>query len=398
MPVFAHLNIQRPGERVAVGLVDLALAPLTLLGPAPPPRRLERLLVVRLERIGDLLMTLPALDALRRAHPAARITLAVGSWNAELARALPAVDEVEVLDAPWLARERSGASLGRLIRTARSWRHRFDAAINFEPDVRSNLLVGLSGSPCRIGFSSGGGGALLTTALPFDVTAHTTANCLRLVEALPGGEQPPGATGDHAAGDAPGPIGIPADARVRVDELLRAAGFDERVPLLVVHASGGRAIKQWPPSRFGRVADLLARRQGALVVLTGTTTDRALVDEARREVTAGRVLDATGQLELPALAALIERARLVITGDTGPMHLAAALGRPVVAVFGPSDPVRYAPLGTPHRVVRVDLPCSPCNRIRLPPERCRVRTPDCLRLVDVEAVVSSADALLESDA
>jgi ADP-heptose:LPS heptosyltransferase len=107
------------------------------------------------------------------------------------------------------------------------------------------------------------------------------------------------------------------------------------------------------------------------------------------------VLDLTDGVNLLTAAAVLERLDLLVTGDTGPMHLAHAVGTPVVAVFGPSDPVRYAPRGLHDRVVRVDLPCSPCNRIRVPPTRCTGHTPDCLAGVEVSAVVRAIDDVLE---
>jgi ADP-heptose:LPS heptosyltransferase len=100
-------------------------------------------------------------------------------------------------------------------------------------------------------------------------------------------------------------------------------------------------------------------------------------------------------MDLPNLAAALEQLDVLVTGDTGPMHLAAAVHTPVVAVFGPSDPARYAPRDPMHRVVRVDLPCSPCNRIRLPPERCTGHIPDCLTGIDVESVYRAVTATLE---
>ena len=90
------------------------------------------------------------------------------------------------------------------------------------------------------------------------------------------------------------------------------------------------------------------------------------------------------------MAAVLERCDLMITGDTGPMHLAAAVGTPIVAVFGPSDPRRYAPRGPLDRVVRVDLPCAPCNRIRLPPARCTGHIPDCLASLSTDQVLTAA--------
>jgi ADP-heptose:LPS heptosyltransferase len=162
-----------------------------------------------------------------------------------------------------------------------------------------------------------------------------------------------------------------------------------------VHVSGGRLIKQWDPDRFAELAARLARSCGATIVLTGSAADRPLVEPVVRAVPAGHVLDLAGALDLPELAALLERLDLFVTGDTGPMHLAAAVGTPVVAVFGPSDPARYAPADPMHRIVRLDLPCSPCNRIRLPPARCAGHIPDCLAGIDVERVFRAAAESLE---
>jgi ADP-heptose:LPS heptosyltransferase len=111
-----------------------------------------------------------------------------------------------------------------------------------------------------------------------------------------------------------------------------------------------------------------------------------------------RVVDAAGGDDLLRSAALLAQLDLLVTGDTGPMHLAAAVGTPVVAVFGPSDPARYAPSGPHDRVVRVDLPCSPCNRIRQPPARCVGHTPDCLAGVTVDAVYDAAAGALAAAA
>jgi ADP-heptose:LPS heptosyltransferase len=108
------------------------------------------------------------------------------------------------------------------------------------------------------------------------------------------------------------------------------------------------------------------------------------------------VIDLSGEVDLPALAALLARLDLLITGDTGPMHLAGAVGTPVVAIFGPSDPKRYALRGRYDQVVRVDLPCSPCNRIRRPPARCVGHTPDCLALVPAAPVVEAAIGTLRA--
>lgn len=372
-----------------VGLTDLALAPLAWAAHGRvPPRDPRRILVLRLERIGDLLMTLPALDRLRHEHPRAEITLVVGSWNRDIARLYDGATKVETLDLPWLARDGRGPSWPALVRAALAWRGRFDAVVNFEPDIRSNFLAFLSGAPCRLGFDAGGGAAFLTHPRAFDAKRHTTENALRLVEDLPSSAPEERSTRPRAG------FRVSDDARASVATLLGPSG-ESAAPLLVVHASGGRAIKQWPPERFGAATAELALEMGAVVAFTGAEADRPLVDAAMSAFSGVRpAIELCGRLDLAQLAALVERAALVLCGDTGPMHLASALARPVVAVFGPSQPVRYGPIGAPHRVVRVDLPCSPCNRIRQPPARCTGHTPDCLAQIDVAAVVAAGRELL----
>jgi ADP-heptose:LPS heptosyltransferase len=366
-------------DRVIAGAAAIA-RPFRGRRPAPSPKRI---LILRLERIGDLLMTLPAIADVRALAPDAEIDLVVGSWNADLARALDPVMRVLSLDAAWLAREGHGLSLPSLIRAARHWRDvPYDLGLNFEPDVRSNVLLAASGAWWIAGYRSGGGGALLDVALDYDRAAHTSDNARRLVSTV-FGRTPP-------AQAAPALI-VPSEAHDNASRLLAGA----RGPLIGVHVSGGRAIKQWPPERFADVAHRLIETLGATIVLTGSSSDRGLVDQVTQALPAERVIDVARHLDLLTVAAILERLDLLVTGDTGPMHLAVAVNTPVVAVFGPSDPARYAPRGPYDRVVRVDLPCSPCNRIRLPPARCVGHTPDCLASIRADSVFAAALSVLE---
>jgi ADP-heptose:LPS heptosyltransferase len=384
--MFQHLQIYEPRDRALVGAADLALR---AVGPVAralrrratvPPRRV---LLLRIERIGDLLMSLEAIADIVSALPGAEIDLVVGSWNEDVARAIPGIHRVEIVDAAWLAREGAGAGVASLLSRASGWRTRsYDLALNFEPDIRSNLLVAASGAARTAGFSSGGGGPLLDVSLPYDPRLHTTDNGRRLAAAVL--DVPPRRQAAR--------LDLSPDVSRRARDLLGAT----MAPLVGLHASGGREIKQWPPERFGEVAARLARERGATIVLTGSPADRALVDRVRKTLAPAPVIDLAGSLDLMTLAAVLERLDVYITGDTGPMHLAAAVGTPVVAVFGPSDPVRYAPRDDRHRIVRIDLPCSPCNRIRLPPARCVGHTPDCLEGIDVEMVYRAALDVLDT--
>jgi lipopolysaccharide heptosyltransferase II len=390
--MFEHLQIYDRRERWAVGLADLAFrmlaAPASLRRASHAAAAPRRVLVLRLERIGDLLMTFDALALLRASLPDAEIDLCVGTWNEPLAQAMAVAGRIDCLDAPWLARDEPGSTWASLLAHARGWRaHGYDLAINLEPDIRSNLLLRLSGATCRVGYYTGGGGALLTDAVAYDPTLHIYENALRLV-----GLAVPGAAGAPVS---PPRLQVPDGARERARSLLAPAAGSLCV---AVHAGGGRPVKQWHTSRFADVATALGREYGATIVLTGTSHEAGVIDEVQAAIPGTvRVLNLSGQADLLDMAAVLERVAVFITGDTGPMHLAAAVGTPLVSIFGPSDPVRYAPRTERSRIVRIDLPCAPCNRIRLPPERCRGHVPDCLDGITVDRVLAAVRECLSLD-
>jgi ADP-heptose:LPS heptosyltransferase len=383
------LQIPDVRERALVQTVDAALAIVATL--ARPFTRAtatpRRILLLRLERIGDLVMALEAIRDVRALAPSAQIDLVVGSWNAALAQAVPSVTRVETLDAQWLSRDGGGLGTSGLLRAAWSWRRRrYDLAINFEPDVRSNLVVAASGAARTAGWRSGGGGPVLDVALDYDPSAHTSINARRLVQATFGRTPPESST----------PLlKISEGAAAAAAAILRAATGR---PLVGVHLNGGRAIKQWPPERFADVAMRLADSRSAAIVATGGPGDRGLISDLQRALAPRLVIDASVADSLLTSVALLGQLDVLVTGDTGPMHLAAAVGTPVVAVFGPSDPARYATRGSVDRVVRIDLPCSPCNRIRRPPARCVGHTPDCLAGIRSDDVFAAASAALDESA
>jgi heptosyltransferase-1 len=397
--MFDHLDIYTPSERWAVGLADAALAtaawPLKTLSRRRSRGLPSRVLLLRLERIGDFLMTLGAIRAVRAALPEAEIDLVVGSWNEPLARLIPEITRIETLDASWLARGAAGTPGATLVQRAMDWRQRrYDLAINFEGDIRSHALMTLAGARRRVGHGHAGGGPLLTDVVAHDGRRHVADNALALVEQAV--DLPPGSLPGPFAAEGRWRLPVPDDARRGARAMLAQLSGRLDGPHVAVHAPGGRLVKQWPVERFGEAAAALARELGASIVLTGAPGDETTVGDLERLLRARdvSVLRVQGAADLVMLAATLEQSRLLVTGDTGPMHLAAAVGTPVVAVFGPSMPWRYGPLVSAHRVVRVDLPCSPCNRIRRPPERCQGRIPECLMAVGVAEVVEAGRSLL----
>jgi lipopolysaccharide heptosyltransferase II len=386
--MFDQLQITNPRERTLVGAADLLLGlwPSFARRRAGSPGVPRRVLVLRLERIGDLLMVVGAIRHLEQLLPGTEIDLVTGSWNAALAKMLPGVSRTEILDAPWLSREGDPLTLRQMVARARRWRRReYDLALNFEPDIRSNVLLWLSGARRRVGYWTGGGGGLLTESLAYDPRQHVSDNALRLVDAALWRE---GGLSEGSPDPSPSLLSTaPPPDVVRLLE-----GRPGR--LIGLHASGGRAIKQWPSDRFRELAGRLIAELEATMVFTGSPGDRELVEAVSQGLPAGRVINVAGQLALPELAWLLGRLQLFVTGDTGPMHLAHLVGTPVVALFGPSDPARYAPRNRHDRVVRVELPCSPCNRIRQPPERCQGGTPDCLQGISVASVFAAVHEVL----
>ena len=398
--MFSHLQISDRRERWLVGLADAALGAAMVPVRLVAPRRIHpaeagaaagprRILILRLERIGDLLMARPALAAVRHLAPGARIDLVVGSWNEALARVIGDVDRVRVLDAKWLARGAAAPSWPALIRQARAWRDdRYDLALNFEGDIRSHLLMAQSGAPRRVGFDMAGGGPLLTDRVAHDSSRHVADNLLRLVETAFGQ-----AAGSQARVHTP--LNLPEEARERARALV---GIDHRRMLIGIQVGGGRPVKQWEPRRFGDLAGRLAAKYGATIVFTGDAADRPLVDAARASLAADvPVVDLAGRADLLTLAAVLEMLAIFITGDTGLMHLASAVNAPLVAIFGPSDPRRWGPLSPTSRVVRSDVPCGPCNRIRRPPAACVGVIPECLAAIGVAQVQAEAERLLERE-
>src|SRR5258708_392967 len=278
----ARLTIDDRRDRALVAAADALLWPAGLRRvfrrrePAPP----KRILCFPLERIGGLLMTGQALAELRALVPTASMDLAVGSWNRALSSAVPGIDRVETLDAKWLSRDGSGLStLGLALQAARWRSRRYDLAINFEPDIRTNIAMAAAGARRTAGFASGGGGALLDVALEYDPAAHTIDNARRLVHV---------AVGRAPEGPMEWVLRIPEASRAEATRLL--APFHGALKI-GIHVSGGRAIKQWPETRFRQVAEHLVGDPSAGIALTGTPAHRPQVDLVRAVLPPERVLD-----------------------------------------------------------------------------------------------------------
>src|SRR5829696_4894836 len=351
--------------------------------------RRPRILFVRPDHVGDLLLTLPAVAALQRALPGAYLAYATAPEAAAIAQRCPNLDESLIVRFPPFGRDGCDGLAWRetlRVEVAR-FADAFDAALVVRPDDPwSGQLVAAASIPIRLGFDMPRTRPYLTDALPLPGNQHVALDGFDLADALLA-RLSLGARTERvlAASVVPSRDDEEEARKVLVDA-------DAGEPLIVVHPGSGWPLKNWPAPRWRRVAAELARRFGTRPVVAGTAAERRLA----REVADGTpAIDLAGRLTLGALAAVHRRARLVVTTDSGALHLAAVMGAPVVALFGPGDPLRFAPLARPGgvRVVRLGLPCSPCGTLEDPPCGAAV-DPDCVTGIGVDGVLRAAAELI----
>ena len=308
-----------------------------------------RKILVRVNNwIGDVVMISPAMRALRNRFPRAEITLLAKTWVLDALRGSPYYDRLLEYDRPGAHAGPSGR--WRLIRSLR--RERFDLAVLFQKAFEAAFLARAAGIPFRIGFRTDSRGWLLTHPLEEPVEGHHVEDFLRIVEAL--GCQ----TTDRR-------LSFHLDQRSRdaAARFLRDTGSPSADLRVAVHPGASKPQRSWHPERFADVASRLAREHGARLFLLGSEADRPTLKRMADIIGPAAILPPAGQT-LREMAALLERCHLLICNDSGPMHVAAALRIPVVAIFGPGHPERTAPYTDArlYRVLTADYPCSPCRQ------------------------------------
>lgn len=341
-----------------------------------------RILCVRLDGMGDVLMTAPALRALKDSVPGREITLLTSPAGAAVAEMLPEVDDVIEYDAPWVkgdARRVSASRDRRMIAELRM--RRFDAAVVFTVSTQNPapaaMLCHLAEVPLRLAYGREKIYDLVTDRVP-DVPPtwdqpHEVRRQLDLVAAV-------GArTADERLS-----LQIPPWARWRARLRLRGSGLDASRPWAAVHPGASASSRRYPPGSFSAAAQLLSA-QGLQVLFTGDPTEHSLVEQIRSRVRAP-TWSLVGQLRLPELAAVIAEAPVFVSNNTGPAHIAPAVGTPVVVLYAQTNP-QHTPWGGTSRVLTNPVPCRNCLH-----GTCPLGHHACLRAIPPERV---AEAVLE---
>ncbi len=345
----------------------------------------RRILAVRLDTIGDVLMTAPALRALKDGAPERRVTVLTSATGGEAARLVPEVDDVIVYDAPWLkaTAARSDAMADRAM-VVRLRGEAFDAAVIFtvfsQSPLPAAMLCYLADIPLRLAHCHENPYQLLTDWIedpePAKSIRHEVRRQLDLVAAV-----------GFRTTDERLSLRVPADAMSRAEETLASMGLEIGQLWVLIHVGGTASSRRYPPDLFAEVADRVMVELGCAVVISGGPQERAIIADVRSRMRSpSRALPVTPSLA--DFAALVSVAPLLICSNSGPVHVAAALGTPVVDLYALTNP-QHTPWGVPHRVLSHDVPCKWCYR-----SVCPQGHQNCLRLVAPGEVVAAAAQLL----
>ncbi|HSQ87049.1 MAG TPA: lipopolysaccharide heptosyltransferase I [Desulfobacterales bacterium] len=345
------------------------------------------ILIVKLSAIGDVIHTLPALNAVRNYYPEANITWLVEEDAAPLVIGHKALDRVIVSKRKrWLKALKSLSLLSTIkevhgfIKVLRDTR--YDMILDFQALLKSGILIALARGQRKIGFGKGlehmeHSYMFLNERIPaIDMEIHALTRGMVLLNAI-------GIPTNEIEYKLP----VSNDDCEKVDELMKRHDINGVKFLIAINPVAKWESKLWPKERFARLADMIIDEYDARIIFTGGYEDLHIIQDIMSAMK-GRALNLSGHTTLKMLAALYKKTVLVISTDTGPMHLAVAVETPVVAIFGPTAPWRTGPYGSSHRVVRADPECSPCFK-----RQCE--TMDCMHQISVDQVFDAVSKIIK---
>ena len=339
---------------------------------APDPR----LLLAAPNWFGDTLLATALIRAVKLRQPSSHLAVLAVPRAAEILRGQPHIDEIIVYDERgsdrgWWAKRR----IAQRLRAGR-----FDAALLLRPSLSRAALLWWAGIPRRIGHAHPAKGWLLTDRVAPPAPAEHRADAyLRLLAAVDG----------PAPGDVATTFVVPDAQRALLRQWLHAQDVMNDQLLIVLHPAANWKHKRWPAERFAELGDRLQAAHGARIVITGAEADRAVAERVRRAMHAEPIV-AAGELSVPQLGALLERAELLVVNDSGPLHLAVALKRPFLALFGPTSPAMTGPYHPARGRVLHHPDCCPQIPCYYPDDPPHAG----MRSLSVEEVFASAGQLL----
>jgi lipopolysaccharide heptosyltransferase I len=378
---------ERGNPDTSSGIPELNMMPMN--GRAM--KGIERILIIRLSAIGDVVRTLPAVNALRERFPTAHIAWVVEEKARDVLVHQPEIDETIVFQRNrWekgllnpLAFLRTTGEVYRFVRELRK-RH-YDIAFDFHGILKSGLISYMSGAKERVGFDRGY--CKEWNHLFNNRKVSPRSNRISRFERNFSLLGPLGLDGGRGDVD----LHVSQEDVEYVDQFFRSRRPGISGPLVAIHpgTSSKTSYKRWSSAKYTELADRLVEELKVSVLFTWGPGERAMVDEIRARMRRDSMV-APETYSLKQLAEIFRRCSVYIGNDTGPMHIASLVKTPVVGIFGPTDPIVNAPYeGTPHIIVRKDLPCSPCRN-----RGCK--DVECMKAISSQDVFEAAKILLES--
>ena len=331
----------------------------------------RNILAVKLRYLGDVLLATPTLHALKAAYPAARLTVLVNRGTEDILRGNPHVDEILPLD--------RGSILQQSRFALEIRRRRFDTVVDLTDGDRAAFLTWISGAPVRIGFNAEHRwtGRCYTTVVRGEEGAHRIERDLAALSPL-----------GIKTGDRIPRLWLTPEDHARVDKLAGELGIPTDRSWVVIQPGARYWFKAWPPERFAELADRLNDRFGYQILVGGSPQETALTQTVVNQAKS-RLLNLAGRSDVRTVAALLKRSVLFVGNDTGAMHIASAVGTPVLGLFGPSNPVEWGPRGGRSEAIYKGLDCRICFH-----PTCRRGEQNCMKLITVEEAMAAAVRLL----
>ncbi len=348
-------------------------------------KNINSILIVKLSAIGDVVHTLPLLEVLRKNFPKARIDWVVEEDSSQIIVDHEDLDHVIVSHRKSWQRKLSkrgdrSAAINEIIQFLRQFRStEYDLVIDLHGLFKSGMLTGLSKGKRKVGTTGGTEGSVLFLTerpYPVDYNQHALDRYLKMADYLECDK-------DSWIGRIP----LRESDKKRIDTFIRENGIHEE-RLVAINPMAKWKTKLWEPNKFANLADKLQKELSCHIVFTGSRDDQRVIDEILEKMEK-RPFNLVGQTNLKELAYLYSKCRLLICTDTGPMHIAAAMGCPVVALFGPTAPLRTGPYGQGHRIIWEEMECSPCFK-----KRCSHLT--CMKDITVASVFDTVKEQLSS--
>lgn len=340
------------------------------------PEDIREILVIRTAYIGDVIMTVPILKPLKKKFHNSRVSFLTSNSAAELLRGNPYIDEIITYDPFWFYNSRKNEYIEFI---AGLKKKAFDLVIEARGDIREIFfLLRPLNARFKVSYKTGGGGCFLTHVVPYKVLKHKVEYHLDIIRHLGCNTE-----------DIEWEVYLSEQEKDKVKGIIERHGIKR--PFVSVHPGARVSLKRWMTERFAELCDSISGRYNLPVVLLGTNTETGLIGDIVGKMKHAPVT-LTGELNLRELACILSETALFICNDSSPMHIAAAMKTPTVAVFGPSKSIETAPYRNIYRVVEKDFPC----RYECDENSCRHQSYHaCMKGIEVEDVLSEVEDILK---